>query len=225
MNEIGVMGGYFNPIHNWHLLLGDCAAHQFKLTKVLYIPSGNPPHPKKHLLDGNVRFKLVAAAVAGNALFEASRMEIDRTGVTWSIDTLRALKQQYGDGTRLNFIIGEDNIDAIVGYDKRTELLSLCRLLVACRGTADEERVSEWRKLLPEATIEAIDCPASDLSSTLVRDRVIEGKPYRYLVPGAVFDLIKELQLYKPEPDAPIATTMEPIATTAEPIATPAAAA
>lgn len=196
MKELGVMGGYFNPIHNWHLLLGDCAAFQFKLDKVLYVPSGQPPHAKNHLLDGAVRFKLVEAAVAGSPLFEASRIEIDRPGVTWSIDTLRALKELHGDGVRLNFIIGEDNIKAIAGYDKRAELAGLCRLLVACRGDADATRLAAWRAQVPEATIEAIDCPVSDLSSTLVRDRVEQGKPYRYLVPAKVFDMIEDLHLY-----------------------------
>jgi nicotinate-nucleotide adenylyltransferase len=191
------MGGYFNPIHNWHLLLGDCAAFQFKLDKVLYIPSGQPPHPKKHLLDGNVRFKLVETAVASNPLFQASRIEIDRPGVTWSIDTLAELKKQYGEGVRLNFIIGEDNIPAIAGYDKRKELVALCRLLVACRGTADAARLKAWREAVPEATIEAIECPASDLSSTLVRDRIVAGLPYRYLVPAGVYTLCEEQKLYR----------------------------
>lgn len=199
MDEIGMMGGYFNPIHNWHLLLGDCAAHQFKLKKVLYIPSGEPPHAKKHKQDGNTRFRLVQAAIDGNALFQASRIEIDRPGVTWTIDTLRELKKEYGDGVRLNFIIGEDNIKAIAAYDKRAELASLCRLLVACRGEADPAQLAAWRAAVPEAEIEAIDCPVSDLSSTLVRDRVAAGKPYRYLVPAKVYDLIEELRLYLPE--------------------------
>lgn len=194
MTELGVMGGYFDPPHNWHLLLGDCAAYQFKLDKVLYIPSGQPPHSKKHLLDGNVRFKLVEAAVAANALFEASRMEIDRPGVTWSIDTLRELKKKHGDGTRLNFIIGEDNIKSIAAYDKRAEFVALARLLVACRGEADPAALAAWRALLPEAAIDAIDCPASDLSSTLVRDRIAAGQPYRYLVPAKVYELIEELR-------------------------------
>lgn len=198
MNDIGMVGGYFNPLHNWHLLLGDCAAHQFKLGKVLYIPSGQPPHAKKHLLDGNIRFRLVEAGVADNPLFEASRIEIDRPGVTWTIDTLHELKQKYGDGTRLNFIIGEDNIKAIAVYDKRAELAGLARLLVACRGEADDKQLAAWRAAVPEATIEAIECPVSDLSSTLVRDRVAAGKPYRYLVPAKVYDLIEELGLYKP---------------------------
>ncbi len=199
MIEVGVMGGYFNPIHNWHLLLGDCAAHQFKLDKVLYIPSGQPPHAKKEIRDGEIRFKLVEAAVADNPLFEASRIEIDRPGVTWTIDTLQELKQRYGDGTRLNFFIGEDNIAAIQGYGRRAELLKLCRLLVACRGTADDAKLRTWREALPEADLDAIEVPASDLSSTLVRDRVRDGKAYRYLVPAKVFDMIEELTLYKEE--------------------------
>jgi nicotinate-nucleotide adenylyltransferase len=203
MKELGVMGGYFNPIHNWHLLLGDCAAHQFKLDKVLYIPSGEPPHEKKDKLDGNTRFRLVEAGIAGNALFEASRIEIDRPGVTWSIDTLRELKAKYGDGVRLNFIIGEDNIKAIAGYDKRAELAALCRLLVACRGEADPAQLAAWRAAVPEAEIEAIDCPVSDLASTLVRDRRRAGQPYRYLVPTKVYELIEELGLYLPPGSQP----------------------
>lgn len=202
MKELGIMGGYFNPIHNWHLILGDWAAYQFSLDKVLYVPSGTPPHAKKHILSGHIRFKMVAAAVAGNPRFEASRIEIDRPGVTWTIDTLRQLKRRYGDGVRLNFIIGEDNIKAIADYEKRDELIGLCRLLVACRGEADAERLKAWRATLPGADIEAINCPASELSSTMIRDFIAGGKPYRYLVPPSVYRIIEKLKLYRSTPEA-----------------------
>jgi nicotinate-nucleotide adenylyltransferase len=202
MKELGIMGGYFNPIHNWHLILGDWAADQFSLDKVLYVPSGTPPHAKKHIMDGNVRFKMVAIAIADNPRFEASRIEIDRPGVTWTIDTLRELKKRYGPGVRLNFIIGEDNIKAIRDYELRDELLALCRLLVACRGEADDERVKSWRAELPQADIEAIDCPASELSSTMIRDLIVAGKPYRYLVPASVYHYIEKHRLYRSAPNA-----------------------
>lgn len=234
MKELGVMGGFFNPIHNWHLLLGDFAAHQFSLDRVLYVPSGNPPHEKKDSTPGPTRFRLVCAAVSENPRFEASRIEIDRPGITWSIDTLQTLKEQYGDGVRLNFIIGEDNIKAIAEYDRRAELAKLCRLLVACRGTADEDRLKAWREAVPEATIEAIDCPASELSSTIVRELIKAGKPYRYLVPAPVYALLEELKPYAPKAndgdgDADNAKTEAP-PTTSQPtsiepaIAAPAAA-
>src|SRR5438094_6412096 len=137
MRHLGIMGGTFNPLHSRHLMVGQAAGDQFSLEKVLFVPSGNPPHKKADVLEPELRFEMVAAGVAGNPLFEPSRLEIDRPGVTWTIDTLKELARIYGPDVRLNFIMGEDNIAAMEGYDRRAEFLSLCRLLVSPRASAD----------------------------------------------------------------------------------------
>ncbi len=206
MHELGIMGGAFNPPHNLHLLVAQLARDQFGLDKVLFIPSGNPPHKsirgskrrQSILLPKEARFELTEAAVAGTPFFQASRIEIDRPGVTWSIDTLYELKRIYGDAVRLNFIIGDDNITTFRDYKRRKEILSLCRLLVSPRkrkGNKSNERM--WRKMLPEADMEFIDCPQFAISSTLVRDLAAQGKSVRYLVPPAVNRLIEKRRYFK----------------------------
>ncbi len=206
MRQIGIMGGTFNPTHTRYLMVAQCGLFQHHLEKVLFIPTGLPPHKKTDLLDKELRFEMLAAAVADNPAFEASRIEIDRPGISWSIDTLKELAQLYGAGVQLNFIIGEDNIKALQLYEKRAEFLSLCRLLVSPRDLSGN--VDLWRQTLPEAQIEKIDCPMSSVSSTLVRNWIRSGQPIRYLVPPAVEHLIVTKGHYKvvPSPD-PAATT------------------
>lgn len=203
MREIGLMGGAFNPPHLRHLMIAQCALDQWGLEKVTFIPSGEPPHKKADLLDKQVRLELTRAAVLGNDRFEASSIEVDRPGVTWTIDTLDQLQKLYGPGVRLNFIIGEDNLQTIKDYDRRTEFLSKVRLLVCPRKTGDPKQLETWRQLLPEADMEIIDCPESEMSSTLVRKWVRNGWCIRYLVPAEVHRLIVDRGLYLSTPPAP----------------------
>jgi nicotinate-nucleotide adenylyltransferase len=205
MIEIGIMGGSFNPIHTRHLMVAQCALDQFRLQKVIIVPSGAPPH-KIGMLDGEPRFVMCVVAVADNSQMEVSRTEIDRPGVTWSIDTLKEFKRLLGDGVRLNFIIGEDNIEVLKNYDRRDELLALCRLLVSPRGCIKRGMVKRWRRALPGADLEGIDCPADARSSTLIRKWIGEGKSVRYLVPPAVYKILEEKGYYRDasQPSTPV---------------------
>lgn len=210
--DLGIMGGAFNPIHNGHLDVADCALEQFRMFKVLFIPSGSPPHKKEGLLDKELRFEMVETAVAEFPRFEASRLEIDRPGITWTIDTLKELRRQYPWWVRLNFIIGEDNVAAIANYERRHELLSLCRLIVCPRlvpnaveptgETVDlQKRLETWRQALPPgAQIEVLDYSANELCSTFVRRLVAAGKPISGLVPERVRRIILARGYYRPEP-------------------------
>lgn len=201
MLKIGLIGGAFNPPHLGHFQMAQCALEQFQLDLMIFMPSGTPPHKKIDLLDKELRFALVEAEVkaSSNPRFVASRLEIDRAGVTWTIDTLNELRKIYGTGASLHFIIGEDNINSISRYDRRAELLSACRLLVAPRGDSNISHLAQWKQALPEAGdagIAAIDCPSNALSSTLVRQSIRQGRSIRYLVPPAVEKLIVDKGLY-----------------------------
>jgi len=224
MRHIGVMGGAFNPIHTRHLMVAQRALDLFQLEKVIFVPSGNPPHKKQDLLDKEIRFRMVVAGIADNPRFEASRLEVDRPGESWTIDTLKELQQALGPDVRLSFIIGEDNINVLRLYDRRAEFLSLCRLLVSPRGSADPQALDTWRQLLPEGEIELIDCPVNATSSTLVRTWVRNGQSVRYLVPAAVADIIESEGHYKQPPAAPapaaVATATAVDSSTAAPAVT-----
>lgn len=198
MRHLGIMGGTFNPPHNLHLLVAQLAAEQYEMEKVLFIPSGKPPHKKASLLPKKVRFELTAAAVAGNPLFEASPIEVNRPGLTWSIDTLRKLRRIHGPDVRLNFIIGDDNLPVIRDYELREEFLTLARLVVCPRKRVGNRRnISQWRRTIPEADMVFVDCPQFPFSSTLVRDWLEQGRDVRYLVPPAVLKIINERGYFK----------------------------
>jgi nicotinate-nucleotide adenylyltransferase len=190
MEELGIMGGTFNPIRTRELMVALCAKQQHRLMKVLMIANGTPPHKHNDLLDREWRFEMVSASVRDSNDLEASRLEIDRPGVTWTLDTFDELRRQYGPGVRFNFIIGEDNIKSLQAYDRRAEFLQRCRLLVAPRDSVRPNMLAEWRQALPEADIEMIDCPADSSSSTLVRQWIRAGLSVRYLVPPAVWDIL-----------------------------------
>lgn len=200
--RIGISGGTFSPIHNAVLKVARKARTQHSLDKILLIPNGQPPH-KTNVLDKEIRFEMVQAAVANEPGLEASRIEIDRPGQTWSIDTLRALKQldEYKDA-EFFFIIGEDNIAAFKVYEHRLEFYKLATLLVAPRKFANQSDLDKWRQELPEATIELIDCEADGLSATQIRQLVKEGKSISEHVPAAVEKIISERGLYKDQPPA-----------------------
>ncbi len=198
MTELGIMGGTFNPMHLRELALAQFALEQHGLKKVIFVPNGTPPHKKVDVLDRESRFEMVKAGVKDNPLFEASRIEIDRPGITWTIDTLKQLKALYGDNVRLNFICGEDVIDNLVRYDRRAEFLGLVRLLICPRSSEDAQKaLTAWRQTLPEADIALIDCPPSGISSTLVRKWIRAGKSIRYVVPARVVEIIERKGHYK----------------------------
>ncbi|MBI5172944.1 MAG: nicotinate (nicotinamide) nucleotide adenylyltransferase [Candidatus Melainabacteria bacterium] len=204
MIEIGIMGGAFNPIHSRHLMVAQAAIDQLGLSKVIFVPSGEPPHKKSGMLDKEARFRMVKAACAGNRRFVASRVEIDRPGPTWTIDTLKQFKQEFErkfgpeQTVRLNFIIGEDNLPILRDYDRRAEFLSLCRLVVSPRATCDAAALERWQEVLPEADIAILEVPANEVSSTLIRDWIDAGHSVRYLVHEAVYRILMREGYYAP---------------------------
>lgn len=200
MYELGICAGTFNPIHIWHTVVADCARSQFGLDEVLFIPNGNPVH-KNGVLDKEIRFEMVQAAIAGSPFFRSSRLELDREGPSFTIDTLRALKAQYGKDVNLNLIVGLDNVQPdsklpVTRWKEAEEVFRICRLLVGPRHLDIAEARKIAASLPPHVNYDVIDCPSSTLSSTLVRERVAAGLSIRHLVSPAVFEIITAQRLY-----------------------------
>jgi len=202
MKELGLSCGTFNPPHWWHLLAAQCAWEEFGLNKVLFIPNGQPVH-KKNVLDKESRWELIVAATAIDPVhFEPCRIELDRQGPSYTLDTLVELKQLYGDGVRLNLIIGVDNIKPIPTWYKADQIFKRCRLLIAPRLNVDPDQARELAKNLPGGTDwEIIHAPSSDISSTMVRDWVRRGRRLECLVPPAVQKLLLDRCHYKNCPE------------------------
>lgn len=197
--RIGLSMGTFNPIHLWHVQVAQCAWDQFDLDYVLFIPNGDPPH-KSDVADKEIRFRMVQVGTRGNSHFQASRIEIDRPGKSYTVDTLRALKAQYGDDVELFLIIGLDNLEPINHWMEATEIFKLCQLLVAPRNAAIGERDKIAAALPDGARFDIIDCPDSGISSTLIRNWIKSGRARSadYLFPNAgVRNLVIRHRLYR----------------------------
>ncbi|HEY9778494.1 MAG TPA: nicotinate-nucleotide adenylyltransferase [Planktothrix sp.] len=208
MPRLGLFCGTFNPIHNGHLLIAECAADQFKLDTVIFVTSPVPPHRQKGLLPADLRYELVEAAVADNSRFEASRLELDRSGPSYTVDTVLSVKQRCGDDP-VYLVIGGDNLNSIHDWHKSDLLIANCHFLVAPRlvyrtvmvtnagdktdsaflETVVEEEVAQ-KYQLPGAQVSIIDFPAVSISSSIVRARLSAGKSVLYMVPKPVHDIL-----------------------------------
>jgi nicotinate-nucleotide adenylyltransferase len=199
--KIGILGGTFNPIHCGHLIIAETVRESFGLDRVLFIPSGIPPHKSYIELTGaEHRYCMVECAVRSNPYFEASRIELDRTGYTYTVDTLISLKSIYGDKTSLYFIIGADVINELTTWKDYESVFRLCGFIAVNRPGYDVKTALddiERFDMQFGASIKILDAPQVDISSTGIRDRVKADKSIKYLVPECVEEYINKNRLYR----------------------------
>ena len=193
---MGILGGTFDPIHYGHLMVAEAAREKFFLDKVIFMPTSIPPHKLGILTDFWHRYLMVMLAILGNPFFEVSRLEYERGGVTYTVDTMRQLRQLYGDAAELFFITGVDTIMDIFGWKEPEELLSLCRFIVAARPGLDLHIVGEIFGKYYSSVVIPLEMPQLDISSSDIRKRVREGRSIKYLVPESVEQYIIQQKLY-----------------------------
>ncbi len=192
-NRIGLFGGTFNPVHAAHLSVAEEALEQFGLSEVVFVPSGIPPHKEvEDGVSGEDRFEMVVRAIRGHPRFSVSRIEIDREGRSYTIDTIRALRGMHPEG--LLFIVGADLLLTIETWKEPEALLELVPFIVAPRDGIHREAFS----VLPftRGSIHFLDMEEVDLSSTWVRERIKRGEQIEGWVPPAVAAYIAERGLY-----------------------------
>lgn len=196
--RIGIMGGTFDPIHTGHLIIAEEARYRFGLEKVIFIPTGTPPHkPNQPTTDAEIRFEMTVLATRDNPAFETSRIEIDRPGFSYTVDTLAEFTRIFGENTRLFLITGADAILEILTWHKPRKLLGMCEIIAAARPGYDLKDVA---KRLPKEFLDStifLEVPGISISSTELRDRVARDMPIKYLVPRSVEDYIHEKGLYR----------------------------
>lgn len=186
--HVGIYGGTFNPVHNAHLLVADQVCNALTLDKVLWMPDALPPHvDHKDTIDAADRVAMLRRAIAGNPNFELSMMEVNRGGKSYTIDTVKELKQRHPD-TDYYLIIGGDMVDYLPKWHQIDQLKRLVNFVGVRRPGA--------RNKSPYPVI-WVDVPAVDFSSTDIRRRVKRGLSIRYMVPDDVLDYIKEHHLYR----------------------------
>jgi nicotinate-nucleotide adenylyltransferase len=196
--KLGVMGGTFDPIHHGHLVTAEEAHRQFELDEVLFVPTAHPwMKEERDVTPAEDRYLMTVIATASNPHFSVSRVEIDRGGPTYTVDTLRDLAGEYGKDSELFFITGADAILEIFRWKDPEEVLGLARVIAATRPGYDIARF-EAEEPTHHPRVSVMQIPALAISSTDIRSRVREGRPIRYLVPEGVKTYIDKMGLYRP---------------------------
>jgi nicotinate-nucleotide adenylyltransferase len=188
--RIGVMGGTFDPIHHGHLVAASEVAHSFGLDEVIFVPTGQP-WQKDEVSASEDRYLMTVIATASNPRFTVSRVDIDRDGPTYTIDTLRDVKQEH-PGAELFFITGADAIAQILSWKDHDQLWNLAHFVAVSRPGHVLNTEG-----LPLDGVSRLEIPALSISSTDCRERVSEGNPVWYLVPDGVVQYIAKHRLYR----------------------------
>lgn len=199
------MGGTFNPIHYGHLVTAEEARIQFNLDRVLFIPTGDPPHKEgQKITNAQQRYLMTVMATGSNPYFYVSRTEIDRPQPSYTMDTVKDLHKVYKD-SQIFFITGTDAVLDILTWKNPAEILNLCIFIAATRPGYELDRLNIIKKRLKDELgiadinekIHIIKIPALAISSTDIRNRVRTGKPIRYLLPEGVANHIYKMNFYK----------------------------
>jgi nicotinate-nucleotide adenylyltransferase len=196
-SRIGIFGGAFNPPHLGHLILAQEAHHQLGLETVVLVPFGEPSHRRLEQDAGpEARLTMCVYAVDADARLAASRIEIDRSGPSYTVDTLRELRSRSPDD-ELVLLLGGDQAAALERWHEPEEVMSLALVAVAERDQWRRDEIAEWMGHLfsPERVV-FFDMPRIEISSSLVRRRAADGLPIRYLVPDKVANYIGANSLY-----------------------------
>jgi nicotinate-nucleotide adenylyltransferase len=190
--RIGVMGGTFDPIHHGHLVAASEVGHFFHLDEVIFVPTGQPwQKDSREVSEPEDRYLMTVIATASNPRFSVSRVDIDRPGETFTIDTLRDLHAARGPA-EFFFITGADALQQLMSWQDADELFKLAHF-VGC--TRPGHRLSGDG--LPLDQVSLIEIPALAISSTACRERVAAGQPIWYLVPDGIVQYIVKRQLYQ----------------------------
>jgi nicotinate-nucleotide adenylyltransferase len=194
---VGIMGGTFDPIHYGHLVAAEEARLQLELARVIFVPNGHPPHKKDYdVTAAERRHEMVFLATAGNPGFETSRVELDREGPSYSVDTLAEFRRRFGADTRLYFITGADAVLELLTWHEPHRLVEMCEIIAVIRPGYDLRRLEGALGADLMARCRVLAIPGVDISSTGLRRRAAGGESLRYFTPPAVEQYIEAHRLY-----------------------------
>ncbi|MGS2648472.1 nicotinate-nucleotide adenylyltransferase [Streptosporangium sp. LJ11] len=190
--RLGVMGGTFDPIHHGHLVAASEVAHYFDLDEVVFVPTGQPWQKADKIVSAaEDRYLMTVIATASNPRFSVSRVDIDRPGPTFTIDTLREISAAWGPDVDLYFITGADALAQILSWRDVDELFTIAHFVGATRPGHVLHDPG-----LPEGKVSLVEIPALAISSSECRQRVASGEPIWYLVPDGIVQYINKRHLY-----------------------------
>jgi nicotinate-nucleotide adenylyltransferase len=203
--RLGIMGGTFDPIHHGHLVAASEVASLFSLDEVVFVPTGEPWQKGRHQVsEPEDRYLMTVIATASNPSFSVSRVDIDRGGPTYTVDTLRDLRLLRGEQTDFFFITGADALDQIFSWRDADEMFEMAHFVGCTRPGHDLADPG-----LPHGKASLVEIPALAISSTACRERVRRGEPVWYLVPDGIVQYINKRALYR-DPAAVVAHLGEP---------------
>jgi nicotinate-nucleotide adenylyltransferase len=189
--RLGVMGGTFDPVHHGHLVAASEVAARYDLDEVVFVPTGRPWQKDSDVTTAEHRYLMTVIATAANPHFTVSRVDIDRPGPTYTVDTLRDLRAQRGADVELFFITGADALAQIIDWKSSDELFDLARFIGVTRPGHHLSIEG-----LPADRVSMLEVPALAISSTDCRERARRGDPVWYLVPDGVVQYISKHRLY-----------------------------
>ena len=203
--NIGVLGGTFDPIHIGHLIVAEEARIRLGFNEVLFVPAGQPWLKLNHSITPAIhRVAMVRRAIAANPHFKLCTLEVERPGLSYTVDTMTMLQEQLGSEASLFFILGRDTLAELPLWKEPKKLLQLCRLIVAPRpvlsavegsGSSDLEQLETSIPGLLDKVIQ-LEMPVIGISSSEIRQRIAQGLSIRYLVPEGVEEYITEQKIY-----------------------------
>lgn len=189
--RLGILGGTFDPVHSGHVLLAQAVLERLPLDRILFVPAADPPHKRSLVTSATHRFEMVRLALEGLKRMEISRAELDREGPSYTVETLRHFRSHYA-GSDLYLIIGADNIADLPTWHDPEGILALATIV---SGSRDEQGLAQDPDF--GSRILRVPTPTYDISSTDIRQRLLQGLPVRYLVPEAVEHYLASHGLYQ----------------------------
>ncbi len=195
--RIAIFGGSFNPIHVGHLMVAEEAADRLELDRVIFVPTGEPPHKSTSgLAPAAARLEMVRRAIEGNPRFAVSDVELRRRGKSFTVDTLRHFREALPRGARLFLVMGEDAAHDLPGWRDPRGILKLARPVVASRAGTAAGALRRLGRLMPRGGRPAEVPVRVGVSATEIRARVASGRSVRYLVPEGARQVISRRGLY-----------------------------
>ena len=196
--RIGVMGGTFDPIHYGHLFAAEEARVAFSLDRVVFVPTGKPPHKNRtDMASADERYEMTLLAAADNIYFDVTRIETDRTGNSYTIDTLKEMREEY-PGAEFFLIVGSDTVGDIINWKNPHEIPLLCSVIVVERtGFMDMDKNIKTLPEIIRKSVFVIETTPLDISATEIRARVCARKSIKYFLPPAVAAYIFKNNLYR----------------------------
>jgi nicotinate-nucleotide adenylyltransferase len=196
--RLGIFGGTFDPPHIAHLILAAEALSQLKIDRILWVLTPEPPHKLgQKITPLDIRLQLLKSALGDDPAFELSSVDIDRSPPHYAVDTMHLLAEQY-PGAELVYLMGGDSLHDLPTWHEPQQLIRSCKFLGVMHRPGDLARLDEVETKLPgiSTKVRWIVLPLLQVSSTDIRQRIAEGRPYRYFLPASVYDLIKSNGLY-----------------------------